>query len=87
MLRKKNLDLVDTPGSMALPGSPFYSSVRRDPNLPTDGPERYVCRVAVNNPVPNPVRILKYTDYRSIALECSLLHYKPYYAIHNDDSE
>ena len=38
-----------------MPGSPFYNPVRRDPNLPADGPERYVCRVATNNPVPNAV--------------------------------
>ena len=49
--------LADTPGSMAVPGSPFYNPVRRDPELPADGPERYVCRVASNNPVPNAVSI------------------------------
>ena len=42
---------------MAVPGSQFYNPVRRDPDLPADGPERYVCRVATNNPVPNAVSI------------------------------
>ena len=49
--------IADTPGSMALPGSPFYTP-QTNPNLPRYGPERYICRFTTTNQVPNAVSCL-----------------------------